>query len=169
MKITFSDFYFLLFSLSLVVFFFNFAPEKKRLIKWPVLDKAKVTNSTPLFTWVDRTENVSWLPFLSVDRVTACMWSWHKPGSEETREPQVPLLYPVGFLKRHEIWGTGYYTWLWYESRLPFLPSCLARRGFFSPSASSWRSIRNRFESGTGHKWTYKPSKHVLNWIFSSN
>lgn len=70
--------YILTISCFLTRLFFYFA-SKKCLIKRSVLDKA---NSTSLFTWVDRTENVSW-PFLSVDRSTACMWSWHKLDSKE--------------------------------------------------------------------------------------
>jgi len=70
------------------------------------------------------------------------MWSWHKPGNKETRKTQESLLHPVGFLKRYEIWGTGY-IWLRYKlSFLPFLMFCAS--WFFL--ALHWESSRERNE-----------------------
>lgn len=64
--------------------FFGFSPEE-RSIRRPVLDKANVTNSTPLFTGVDRSENVSRLPFLSPFRF-ACTTQRCDPDISRTAQ-----------------------------------------------------------------------------------
>lgn len=130
---------------------------------WPVLDKANVTNSTSLFTWVDRIGNVSQLPFLSFDQTAACVWSWHKAGSR--RGPKYRYLIWSDFLK-----GTRYEELAWLsDSRInrasylpcdPYLPpiSCPAIIAIFSFSFLLNVMLGNlfRIESGPGFV-TFQP------------
>ena len=109
-KLYFNDFY-----VSSLDFFIS----KKCLIKQSVFDKVNSTSKVRSCLR-DLTGRRMSLGHFCLSIGLLRMWSWHKLDSKE----KYKYRYPVRFLKRYEIWGTGYYIQLRYKSS--FLSSCLS-------------------------------------------